>query len=102
MKHPFIYLASQSPRRRELLTQMGVEHRLLLPLPDEDAEALEASSPHESPKAYVQRVTLSKLQAAQRRRQQLGWPAAPILCADTTVALGKSIMGKPEIGRAHV
>ena len=95
MKHPFIYLASQSPRRRELLTQMGVEHRLLLPLPDEDAEALEASSPHESPKAYVQRVTLSKLQAAQRRRQQLGWPAAPILCADTTVALGKSIMGKP-------
>ena len=42
MKHPFIYLASQSPRRRELLTQMGVEHRLLLPLPDEDAEALEA------------------------------------------------------------
>ena len=100
MKHPFIYLASQSPRRRELLTQMGVEHRLLLPLPDEDAEALEASSPHESPKAYVQRVTLSKLQAAQRRRQQLGWPAAPILCADTTVALGKSIMGKLS-GREH-
>ncbi|MGI4811928.1 MAG: Maf family protein, partial [Janthinobacterium lividum] len=41
----FIYLASQSPRRRELLTQLGIAHRLLLPRPDEDAEALEAVLP---------------------------------------------------------
>ena len=39
-KHPFIYLASQSPRRRQLLDQLGVRHELLLAAPDEDAEAL--------------------------------------------------------------
>ena len=44
---PFVYLASQSPRRQELLTQLGVRFELLLPRPDEDAEALEAELPGE-------------------------------------------------------
>ena len=96
MKSDFIYLASQSPRRRQLLEQMGVQHRLLLPQPDEDAEALEVAMPSESPTAYVQRVTRLKLMAALQRRHLLGWPAAPVLCADTTVALGRKILGKPE------
>ena len=91
----FIYLASQSPRRRQLLAQIGVRHELLLPGADEDAEALEAEREGESPDAYVQRVTLAKLDAALARREHRGLPEAPVLCSDTTVALGGRILGKP-------
>ena len=91
----FIYLASQSPRRRQLLEQLGVRHELLLPGPDEDAEALEAVLPGELPSDYVRRVTLAKLAAARRRLRRRGLPVAPILCSDTTVALGRKILGKP-------
>ncbi|MEJ8822851.1 Maf family protein [Variovorax humicola] len=102
MKSPFIYLASQSPRRAQLLSQLGVRHELLLAAPDEDAEALEAVRGGESPSAYVQRVTDLKLDAAVARHARLGLPPAPILCADTTVALGRTILGKPEDARdAH-
>ena len=92
---PFIYLASQSPRRSQLLTQLGVRHELLLPSTDEDAEALEAVLPNEAPKTYVQRVTQLKLDAAMARLRHRGLPAAPVLCSDTTVALGRTIYGKP-------
>jgi septum formation protein len=91
----FIYLASQSPRRRQLLDQIGVRHELLLPDANEDAEALEATRPAELPADYVRRVTLAKLAAARARLQRRGLPDAPILCADTTVALGRRIFGKP-------
>ena len=91
----FIYLASQSPRRRQLLEQIGVEHRLLLPAPGEDAEALEEVLPGEAPARYVQRVTGLKLDAALARLKSQGLPTAPVLCADTTVALGRDILGKP-------
>ncbi len=91
----FVYLASQSPRRRQLLEQIGVAHQLLLPSPQEDAEALEAVLAGEAPIRYVQRVTALKLDAAVARLQALGLPAAPVLCADTTVALGREILGKP-------
>jgi septum formation protein len=91
----FVYLASQSPRRRQLLDQLGVPHQLLLPDAAEDAEALEAVLPGEAPATYVARVTLLKLDAAVRRRQLRGLPDAPILCADTTVAVGRRILGKP-------
>ncbi len=93
--HEFIYLASQSPRRSQLLQQIGVEHRLLLPDPGEDAEGLEAVHSGELPADYVPRVTRLKLRAARRRLLSRGWPEAPILCADTTVALGRRILGKP-------
>ena len=93
--HEFIWLASQSPRRQALLTQIGVTPQLLLPGDDEDAESLEAVLPGELPLAYVQRVTRAKLQAAVARHQRLGLAPAPILCADTTVALGRRILGKP-------
>lgn len=96
---PWLYLASQSPRRRQLLDQLGVRHELLLPDPDEDAESLEAERLGESPEEYVQRVTLAKWEAAVARRARRaaegGWHEAPILCADTTVALGNQILGKP-------
>jgi len=93
---PFIYLASQSPRRSQLLAQLGVEHRLLLPDADEDSEALEAVLPGEAPLAYVQRVTDLKLQAALARLRKRKLPLAPVLCSDTTVALGRAILGKPQ------
>lgn len=96
MTNDFIYLASQSPRRRELLGQIGVAHELLLPRPDEDAESLEAVMDGEAPAAYVQRVTALKLIAARARLAGSGGLNCPILCADTTVALGHIILGKPQ------
>lgn len=95
MRHDFIYLASQSPRRRQLLEQLGVRHELLLPQPCEDAEALEAERDGELPADYCERVTRAKLHAARRRLVALKGEAAPILCSDTTVALGRRILGKP-------
>lgn len=96
----FIYLASQSPRRSQLLDQLGVRHLLLLPNAAgdvaEDSETLEAKLPGEDPAQYVQRVTALKLQAAVARHARRALEAAPILCADTTVALGTRILGKPE------
>jgi septum formation protein len=92
----FIYLASQSPRRRQLLEQLGVSCELLLADPGEDSEALEAVLGAESPTAYVQRVTQLKLDAAVARMRKRGLPPAPVLCSDTTVALGRRIYGKPE------
>ncbi|MDR3453969.1 MAG: Maf family protein [Rhodoferax sp.] len=92
----FIYLASQSPRRRQLLEQMDVRFELLLPDAGEDAEAIEAVLPGEAPATYVKRVTGLKLDAAVARLKRRGLPPAPILCSDTTVALGRTIYGKPE------
>ena len=101
--HSLIYLASQSPRRQELLTQMGVKFQLLLADPSEDAESLEIQLPDEPALAYVKRVTLAKLAAAKQRLHARGLNLAPILCADTTVALllddgissKEVILGKP-------
>ena len=91
----FIYLASQSPRRSQLLDQIGVPHTLLLPTPDENAESLEVVQRGESPLHYVQRVTGLKLDAAMARLKARGLPVAPVLCSDTTVALSREILGKP-------
>ena len=95
----FIYLASQSPRRSQLLDQLGVRHTLLLPNVEgdvhEDAEAIEVALPDEAPANYVERVTALKLDAAVQRRVRRGLPDAPILCADTTVTMGATLYGKP-------
>jgi septum formation protein len=91
----FVYLGSQSPRRRQLLEQLGVPHRLLLPDADEDAESIEVVQAGELPAAYVRRVTLAKLRAARARLRRRQLPSAPILASDTTVALGRRILGKP-------
>ena len=92
----FVYLASQSPRRRQLLEQLGVRYELLLPDANEDAEALEVVLKNEAPAAYVKRVTRLKLDAAVARLKQRQLIVAPVLCADTTVALGRIIYGKPQ------
>ena len=97
---PFIYLASQSPRRSQLLDQIQVGHHILVADAAEnaieDAEALEMALKNEAPKAYVMRVTGLKLDAAVARMKKRGLAAAPILCADTTVCMGRVIYGKPE------
>ncbi|WP_126286179.1 Maf family protein [Burkholderia stagnalis] len=92
---PILYLASQSPRRQELLQQIGVRFELLLPRPDEDAEALEAERPGETADDYVLRVTVAKAEAARARLAASGMPAAPLLVADTTVTIDGAILGKP-------
>lgn len=95
----FIWLASQSPRRRELLNRLGVRTELLLADPEidivEDVEALEHPLRGENPTQYVERVVQAKLEAAMARHQRRGLEAAPILVADTTVAIGGRILGKP-------
>lgn len=90
-----IYLASQSPRRQELLKQWQVPFRLLLPKDNLQAEALEATLAQEPPLDYVERVTRLKWASASKRIQDEGLTNLPVLAADTTVALGSEILGKP-------
>jgi septum formation protein len=95
----FIWLASQSPRRRELLGRLGVRAELLVADATidiaEDVEALEHPLAGENPTQYVERVVAAKLSAAMARHQRRRLDAAPILVADTTVAIGGRILGKP-------
>jgi septum formation protein len=95
----YIYLASQSPRRQELLKQIGVQFEMLIAGPGDDTETLEAPLPNEKARQYVERVTFAKSAIALTRWQNSGKPWAPILCADTTVSLpgnpAGEILGKP-------
>jgi septum formation protein len=93
--YPYLYLASQSPRRQELLQQLGVRFELLLPRPDEDAEALENTLPGEHAADYVLRVCAAKADAARARLVAGSHAHAPILTADTTVTIDGHILGKP-------
>lgn len=93
--YSFVYLASASPRRAQLLSQLGVAHRPLLADRTEDAEKLEEERSGEPPGEYVRRVTLAKLQAARARLAKRKLPEAPILAADTTVVLGRRMLAKP-------
>ena len=92
-----IYLASRSPRRRELLEQIGVRFTLLLFREGTrwDADTDEAVLPGETPDDYVRRVALAKAQAAWKRVVMRRLSRFPVLAADTTVALGTQILGKP-------
>ena len=73
-----------------------MRYELLLPDATEDAEALEAALKNEAPAGYVTRVTHLKLDAAVARLKMRGLLVAPVLCSDTTVALGRTIYGKPD------
>ena len=92
-----IYLASRSPRRRELLTQIGVRYHLLLfrERASEKPEVNEDPLAGEAPDAYVERVARAKAEAGWKRMLQRNLPQAPVLAADTTVALEGHIFGKP-------
>src|SRR5207244_9933256 len=92
-----IYLASRSPRRRDLLSQIGVRYHLLLfrTRPGEGPDVDETPLAGESPGAYVERVARAKAESGWQRMMQRNLPQAPVLAADTTVALGTRILGKP-------
>jgi septum formation protein len=92
-----IYLASKSPRRRELLRQVGVEFELLM-LRSDPARGVDVSEdvlPGESPQDYVARVAIDKGAFAWRILQQRRQPLRPVLAADTTVTIDGLILGKP-------
>lgn len=89
-----IYLASASPRRQELLRQVGLVHETL------PANLLEARQAGESPVEYVQRVAADKARAVARLVAERGMPAHPVLGADTEVVVENDILGKPR-DRAH-
>lgn len=106
MIKPILYLASASPRRHEILQQLGIEHQVLnVPAPD---GADEPQLPGESPADYVQRTAREKAIRATQWLSELpmdgnGTVAHTndlILAADTTVILGKKILGKPQ-NQAH-
>jgi septum formation protein len=92
-----IYLASRSPRRRELLSQIGVRYNLVLfrSRPEAQEDVNEEPLEGETPGAYVERVARAKAEAGWHRVAQRSLPQAPVLAADTTVALDGRIIGKP-------
>jgi len=92
-----IYLASRSPRRRELLSQIGVRYHLLLfrSRPDSPPDVDEAMLAGEQPDSYVERVARAKAEAGWRLLRLRNLPLAPVLSADTTVALDGRVLGKP-------
>jgi len=96
-RFPPIYLASKSPRRRELLERIGVVHEVirLREHPERGADVNEDPLPDEAPDVYVQRVADLKAEAAFRRIRMRGLEPRPVLAADTTVCLGHRIFGKP-------
>ena len=99
MKNPtnLIYLASKSPRRHELLQQIGVQHELLLlrSKPPRGPDISEEAIPGESPENYVTRVTQEKASFAWKVLLMRKLHLRPILTADTTVVLDGKILGKP-------
>jgi septum formation protein len=92
-----IYLASRSPRRRELLAQIGVRYHLLLfrSRPESPPDVDETVLPNEAPDTYVERVARAKAEAGWKLLRLRNLPLAPVLAADTTVALDGRILGKP-------
>lgn len=93
--YPVIYLASQSPRRAQLLEQMGVPFEVIVPVDANAAEDLETPLLNEKPLSYVQRVCLAKLQSAQAQIALAELEPKPILCSDTTVEIDGEILAKP-------
>ena len=93
-----IYLASRSPRRRDLLKQIGVPFELLLLREDlrRGADVDETPLAEESPGVYVLRVASAKAAMAVRQIAYRGLPQKPVLSADTTVVFDGQIVGKPE------
>ena len=89
---PVIYLASGSPRRAELLPLIGVSFEVLRL---RDFSVDESVRGREAPAAYVKRLALQKAHAGVAAMQARGMPVRPVLGADTTVCVGREILGKP-------
>lgn len=97
IKQPRIYLCSQSPRRRELLKQIGVNFEMLLLRNDPRRQISVDETPHanELPVDYVQRICQEKAQAGWDAMLYRNLPPFPVLAADTTVTIDEQIIGKP-------
>ena len=97
IKQPRIYLASQSPRRRELLKQIGVNFEMLLLRSDprRDVSVDETPAENENPADYVQRICQLKAHAGWDALNFRNLPPFPVLAADTTVTIDDKIIGKP-------
>jgi septum formation protein len=97
---PHIHLASRSPRRREILAQIGVRFEVLLPEHETERvlEVDETPRPGENPVDYVLRLAREKVAAGWTLLRLRGLPNAPVLAADTTVCLDDRIIGKPADG----
>ena len=95
---PRIYLSSQSPRRRELLKQIGVNFEVLLLRTDSRRDIGVDETPHaaEPPEDYVQRVCRAKAEAGYAALKLRNLPPFPVLAADTAVVLEGEIFGKPD------
>jgi septum formation protein len=89
MSVDFVYLASGSPRRRQLLKQIGVPFQVLSVTVDESV------ADGEEPLAYVSRLAVAKADAGLARSTAGGAPRRPVLAADTAVVIGCEILGKP-------
>jgi septum formation protein len=85
-----IYLASASPRRQELLRQLGIEFDVM------PSDILEVREAGEAPAQYVTRVARDKARRVAQQVKERGLPAHPVLGADTEVVLDGEILGKPE------
>lgn len=99
-----IYLASRSPRRRELLKQIGIHHETLLLREDpvRGIDVDETPLPGEAPRDYVLRVTRLKAEVAWLRVSQRRLPRLPVLAADTAVVVEGRILGKPADAQAAI
>jgi septum formation protein len=97
-KHQRIYLASQSPRRRELLKQIGIHYDMLLLRTDPRRKISVDETPHdgEAPVNYVQRICRDKARAGWESLVLRNLPLLPVLAADTTVTIEGKIIGKPD------
>ena len=93
-----IYLASRSPRRRELLKQIGVSFESLLLREDlrRGVDVDETPLTDESPGIYALRIARTKAEIALRQIAQRALPQKPVLAADTTIVFDDQIIGKPE------
>jgi septum formation protein len=97
MSAPALYLASKSPRRQELLRQLGVEFTelRLREAPGRRRDVLERPRADEAPVEYVKRIARTKAAVGWHRMQQRSLPPLPVLGADTEVVQGGVIFGKP-------
>lgn len=94
---PLFYLASRSPRRADLLRQLGVAFEVLLlrEASGRDRDVLEETLDAEPPAHYVERMARTKAQVGYTRMQNRNLAPLPVLGADTEVVLGSTVFGKP-------
>jgi nucleoside triphosphate pyrophosphatase len=95
---PSVYLASRSPRRHELLRQLGIEFTelQLREAPGREPDIVESAREGEAPQEYVKRVARLKASVGWHRMARRGLAPRPVLAADTEVVVDGAVLGKPK------